>query len=206
MPGQLYASCSGGAWLTMDYYEGTVPGFGGVDNIPTHLDAANTAAGEVYTGEVVFTSVPNVGTITVPVTMIIMGAELVPPTDLEVELVNDITGQVSLTWNWAGDDFQFFMVKRDGVIVGTTTNTNFMISCLTLANIAIQSRPFMMKAPPHRLARHVSNGRTLFCLLTRTISTDGCGRALPLTSIRLYPTWAKAPWLIPSRNLPPSTC
>ena len=126
MPGQLYASCSGGAWLTMDDYEGTVPGFGGVDNIPTHLNAANTAAGEVYTGEVIFTSVPNVATITVPVTMIIMGAELIAPTDLEVELVDDITGQVNLSWNWAGDDFQFFMVKRNGSIIGTTTNISYI--------------------------------------------------------------------------------
>ncbi len=126
MPGQLYASCSGGAWLTMDYYNGTVPGFGGVDNIPTHLDAANTNAGEVYTGEVVFTSIPDIATITVPVTMIVMGAELVAPTDLEVELVDDITGQVNISWNWDGDDFQFFMLKRNGSIIGTTTNTSYI--------------------------------------------------------------------------------
>jgi hypothetical protein len=124
-PGQLYASCSGTSWLTMDYYSGDVPGFGGVDNIPTHLNAANTMAGEVYTGEIVFTSVPNVATITVPVTMIIMGAPLMSPENLEAELVNDVTGDVSLTWEWNGDAFQFFMVKRDGQIVGTTTNTFF---------------------------------------------------------------------------------
>ena len=47
-----------GNWLTMDYYEGTVPPFGGVANIPTHLDAAGTAPGEVYTADVVFTSTP----------------------------------------------------------------------------------------------------------------------------------------------------
>ena len=125
MPGQLYAACSGGVWLTMDNYTGTVPPFGGVDNIPTHLDAANTSAGEVYTGEVIFTSNPNVATITVPVTMIIMGAPLVAPQNLTATLANDITGDVSLTWEWNGDSFQFFMVKRDGVIIGTTTNLNF---------------------------------------------------------------------------------
>ena len=114
-----------GSWLTMDYYEGDVPGFGGVDNIPTHLDAAGTEPGQVYTADVVFTSTPFVGEITVPVTMIIMGDPLLPPDDLVVELVNDITGQTSLTWTWAGDEFQFFLVKRDGVIIGTTTNTYF---------------------------------------------------------------------------------
>ena len=65
-----------GSWLTMDYYEGDVPGFGGVDNIPTHLDAAGTEPGQVYTADVVFTSTPFVGEITVPVTMIIMGDRL----------------------------------------------------------------------------------------------------------------------------------
>jgi hypothetical protein len=114
-----------GGWLTMDTYEGIVPAFGGVANIPTHMDAAGTEAGEVYTANIVFTSSPNVGTITVPVTMIIMGNPLMPPDNLEVELVNDITGQVMLTWTWAGDAFQFFMIKRDGVIIGTTTNQYF---------------------------------------------------------------------------------
>ena len=53
-----------------------------------------------YTADIVFTSTPFVGEITVPVTMIIMGPELVAPEDLVVELVNDITGQVNLTWTW----------------------------------------------------------------------------------------------------------
>ena len=126
LPGQLNASCSGTAWLTMDDYSGTVPAFGGVDNIPTHLNAANTTAGEIYTGEIVFTSTPNVGTITVPVTMIIMGNPLMAPENLEAELINDVTGQVGLTWDWNGDAFQFFLIKRDGVIVGTTTNTSYV--------------------------------------------------------------------------------
>ena len=125
------AMCLGGGggagnWLTMDYYEGTVPPFGGVANIPTHLDAAGTSPGEVYTADVVFTSNPNVSTITVPVTMIIMGNELIAPENLEVTLINDITGEVGLTWEWNGDAFQFFMIKRDGVIVGTTTNMSYV--------------------------------------------------------------------------------
>ena len=112
----------GGNWLTMDYYEGTVNPFGGVDNVPTHLDASGKNAGEVYTADIIFSSDPNVGTIDVPVTMIILGPALQPPDNLVATLTNDITGEVSLTWDWAGDSFQFFMIKRDGVIIGTTTN------------------------------------------------------------------------------------
>jgi hypothetical protein len=58
--------------------------------------------------------------------MIIMGNELVAPENLEVTLINDVTGEVGLTWEWSGDSFQFFLIKRDGVIVGTTTNTNYI--------------------------------------------------------------------------------
>ena len=112
----------GGNWLTMDYYEGSVPAFGGVDNIPTHMDAAGKLPGEVYHANIIFTSTPNVGTINVPVTMIIMGNALIAPDNLVVTLVNDITGQVNMTWTWDGDAFQFFLIKRDGVIIGTTTN------------------------------------------------------------------------------------
>ena len=106
-----------------------------MDNIPTHLDASNTSAGEVYTANVVFTSNPNVATITVPVTMIIMGSRTVPPENLEVALTNDVNGAVTLTWDWNGDAFQFFMIKRDGVIVGTTTTRATSIFSRTMATI-----------------------------------------------------------------------
>ncbi|MBU2652571.1 MAG: carboxypeptidase-like regulatory domain-containing protein, partial [Bacteroidetes bacterium] len=117
----------GGAygWLTLDYYTGTVPPNGGLVNVPTHFDATGASAGEVYHADIVFTSNPDVATITIPCTMTILGPPLTPPEDLEVTLVNDITGQVNLTWTWAGDAFQFFIVRRDGTVVGSTTNQYF---------------------------------------------------------------------------------
>ncbi len=126
LPGQLFASCGGGQWLTLDYYSGEVNGFGDVDNVPAHLDAANTNAGEVYSGEIVVSSNPDVGTITVPVTMVILGNALVSPENLEVELTDPITGTASLSWEWNGDAFQFFLIKRDGVVIGTTTSTTYV--------------------------------------------------------------------------------
>jgi hypothetical protein len=114
-----------GGWLTMDYYEGDAGPFGGVDNIPTHMDATGTEAGQVYTAQIVFTSDPDVSTITVPVTMIIAGNPLNPPEDLTVTLVDDIIGQVNITWTWTADAFQYFLIKRDGVVIGTTTNMSY---------------------------------------------------------------------------------
>ena len=37
-----------GSWLTLDWYEGTNPGFGFVENVPTNFDASGTFPGEVY--------------------------------------------------------------------------------------------------------------------------------------------------------------
>jgi hypothetical protein len=78
-----------------------VPPGGGLDNVPTHFDASGTSAGEVYTADIVFTSDPDVGTITIPCTMTI------------------------LTWEWTGEAFQYFVVKRDGMVIGSTTNMYF---------------------------------------------------------------------------------
>ncbi|MCK5765220.1 MAG: carboxypeptidase regulatory-like domain-containing protein, partial [Bacteroidales bacterium] len=116
-----------GSWLTLDYYDNIVPPMGGLDNVPTNFDAQGTLAGEVYTADLVFSSQdPDVGTITIPCTMIIAGDPMVPPTDLTVTLIDDIIGTVELNWLWATDlTFQFFIVKRDGVPVGTSVTTTY---------------------------------------------------------------------------------
>ncbi|MCK4570069.1 MAG: carboxypeptidase regulatory-like domain-containing protein, partial [Bacteroidales bacterium] len=123
----LGAGGGSGSWLTLDYYDNIVPPMGGLDNVPTNFDAQGTVAGEVYTADLVFTSSdPYVGTITIPCTMIIAGDPLVPPTDLTVELIDDIVGTVELNWVWATDlTFQFFIVRRDGVPVGTSPITTY---------------------------------------------------------------------------------
>ncbi len=117
----------GGAsgWLTLGQYSGNINPYTNFDN-PAYFNAEGTEAGEVYTANVVFTSDPNVGTVTVPVTMIIAGPALAIPEDLTALLVDPITGQASISWTFAPTDaFINFVVKRDGVQIGTTAGNVF---------------------------------------------------------------------------------
>lgn len=122
IPGSAGAS----GWLTLGQYAGDVNAFTNF-NLPAYFNAEDTEAGEVYTANVVFTSTPNVGTVTVPVTMTIAGPALAMPDDLTAVLTDPIAGTVSLSWTFEPtDEFLNFIVKRDGVTVGTTTANTFM--------------------------------------------------------------------------------
>lgn len=112
----------GGAsgWLTLGEYDGTVEPYHNFAN-PAYFNATGAEAGDVYQAEVTFTSDPNVGTVVVPVTMIVAGEPLSVPTDLTALLTNPVTGQVNLSWSFdPGDGFVNFVVKRNGVQVGNT--------------------------------------------------------------------------------------
>lgn len=126
LSGQLYASCDEGSWLTLDYYNGELPPFGGLDNVPAHLDASGTNSGESYSADIVFTSSPFVGAVTIPVTMNITGNELIAPENLQTELIDPVTGKIKLSWQWEGDVFQFFLIRRDGSIIATTTSQSYV--------------------------------------------------------------------------------
>jgi hypothetical protein len=74
LPEKLAMCLSGGAsgWLTLGQDVGTVNAFTNF-SLPAFFNAEGTEAGEVYTANVTFTSNPDVGTIVVPVTMMIAG-------------------------------------------------------------------------------------------------------------------------------------
>ncbi|NOU45813.1 MAG: T9SS type A sorting domain-containing protein, partial [Bacteroidales bacterium] len=118
----------GGAsdWLTLGQYEGSVGPNGTSFNLPVNFDATGTAAGEVYNAQIVVSTQPNVGTFTIPVTMTIYGDPLSPVTDLTATLTDDVTGSVSLAWTFTRPaNFQYFLIKRNGLGIGTTTSTSF---------------------------------------------------------------------------------
>ena len=128
LPAGLAMCLHGGGisgWLSLSDYDGTVAASGGSQNVGVNFDAAGTEAGDVYTAEIVMTTDPDVGTFNIPVTMTIFGDPLDPATDLEANLVNMVTGQVDLSWQFSSTNptFQYFAIKRDGITVGTSTTT-----------------------------------------------------------------------------------
>ncbi len=116
-----------GDWLTLDEYSGTVNGNGATYNLAANFSAEGTEVGDFYTADIVLSTTPDVGTITIPVTMAIAGDPIEPVTDLVVDLTNDVTGQVSLSWNHAiQNDFLYFRIKRNSVPIGTSLTANFV--------------------------------------------------------------------------------
>ncbi|KAF0193342.1 MAG: bpr, partial [Bacteroidetes bacterium] len=130
---EMLAVCLGPAegggvsgWLTLGQYEGEVGPNGTSFNLPVNFDATGTEAGQVYNAEIIVSTDPNVGTFTIPVTMTIYGDPLSPVTDLTATITNEVTGAVSLSWNFTRPvNFQYFLVKRNGLGIGTTTANTF---------------------------------------------------------------------------------
>jgi hypothetical protein len=124
VPGSSGGGVSG--WLTLGQYEGEVGPNGTSFNLPVNFDATGTEAGQVYNAEIVVSTDPNVGTFTIPVTMTIYGDPLAPVTDLTATITNEVTGTVELNWSFNRPvNFQYFLIKRDGLGVGTSTTNSF---------------------------------------------------------------------------------
>ncbi len=114
-------------WLTLGAYDGTVPANGASQNVEVNFNATGGQPGEVYTAEIVLETDPNVGIFNIPVTMTIFGDPLNPVTDLTVSLENMVSGQVNLAWQYFSDvTFQYFLIKRNGLAVGTTTELTYV--------------------------------------------------------------------------------
>ena len=120
-----YTSPGPNTWMTLAQSTGTVNPYTNI-NLPVGFNASGLAAGTVKTAQVTFTSTPNVGTVVIPVTMTVSGTALGVPTNLIATLTNPISGNVSLSWQFQSTTgFQYFVVKRNGTQIGTTTTTTF---------------------------------------------------------------------------------
>ncbi|MCK4289202.1 MAG: carboxypeptidase regulatory-like domain-containing protein, partial [Bacteroidales bacterium] len=114
-----------GGWLSLGSYGGTVPPNGGTYNLDAHFNAEGFVAGDYVTADIIFSTYPDVGTITVPVSMTVLGFPFSMPYNLVGTLMDLLTGEVYLTWDFDGDAFQYFIVYRDGVFAGSTTDQFF---------------------------------------------------------------------------------
>ncbi|MFA5417266.1 MAG: carboxypeptidase regulatory-like domain-containing protein, partial [Bacteroidales bacterium] len=115
-----------GNWLTLDEYSGTVNGNGTSYNLAANFDASGTEVGDFYTADIVISTTPNVGTITIPCTMAIAGDPIEPVTDLVVQISQQITGTVQLTWTHnVQPNFLSYRVKRNGVPIGTPLTNSY---------------------------------------------------------------------------------
>ncbi|MFC2107251.1 carboxypeptidase regulatory-like domain-containing protein [Bacteroidota bacterium] len=113
-------------WLTLGKYSGTVYPGGGLEDIDVFFDANGKQSGEVYLADIEIYTSPDIGNFTIACLMNVLGEPLSPPENLFAELVDPFVGKVDLSWAWTPvEGFQYFVVKRDGIIIGSTINNYF---------------------------------------------------------------------------------
>ena len=123
------SSGGGGAegWLTLSDYSGFVAPGGGTFNIGVNFDASGTVAGEVYTADIVVSTNPFVGEITVPVTMTIGGDPFPVISGFTAELTDAVTGEVTLMWNsFREPTLDYYIIYRNGAPLTTTDNSTYV--------------------------------------------------------------------------------
>jgi len=100
-------------WFNMPTTTGTVnPSTQGT--VSAMFDATGLSTGTFKSTTVTFTSTPDVGTITVPVNMVVAGEPLIPVSNLTATLEDQIAGTVSLAWECTpGSGFLYYEVKRN---------------------------------------------------------------------------------------------
>lgn len=135
--------------MTLDEYNSNILANAGNQNISVNPDATSSELGEAYTAELVIPTDPDIGTYNVPVTRTFAGNPLCAVYNLEISFINEITGQILLTWMYPDScfsssppTFQYFLIKRNGVPIGTTTGLiatgflpNYGTTCYTIVPV-----------------------------------------------------------------------
>ena len=115
-------------WLTFDEYEGVVQPNGGTNNAGVNFSAEDMEAGTIVQANIVLSTFPNVGTVTIPATMTVAGDALGSIETFTAEIINQVTGKVSLDWSAVTRDVTFlhYLIRRDNELIGTTTFTSYI--------------------------------------------------------------------------------
>jgi hypothetical protein len=102
------------SWFSMPNLTGNVAASSN-GSVTANFDATGLTVGTVQSAVVTFTSNPNVGSFTVPVSMTVSGAALANVSNLTGNLTNQFTGAVTLDWECTpGTGFLYYTVKRNG--------------------------------------------------------------------------------------------
>jgi hypothetical protein len=149
MPFLIEGSGGGGAggWLTLDDNVGIVAPGGGSFNIGTNFNAAGTVAGEVYHADIEIYTNPDVGEITIPVTMTIAGDPFPTIDDFAAELTDPVTGEVTLTWSAARATLDYYMIYRDGAPLTTVdgNTTTYMDMLPAFGSYEYELQPIFLE-------------------------------------------------------------
>jgi hypothetical protein len=112
-------------WFTMPVMNGDVnPSTN--SSIPAEFNADGLIAGTVENATVTFTSVPDVETVIIPISLTVAGPALVPVTNVQAILTNALIGSVNVSWECLlGSGFLYYTVKRNGIQVAVVPSNTY---------------------------------------------------------------------------------
>ncbi len=103
------------SWFSMPERSGSVNALGN-HVISAIFDATGLPSGSDRHAWVTFTSIPNIGTVTVPVNMAVSGATLTPVTNVQAVITNPLTGAVNVSWDCTPSaGFLYYDIFRNSV-------------------------------------------------------------------------------------------
>ena len=118
---------TGNDWLSIVDSSGVANLGGGQNPIDIHINTSGTVTGDTLAAEIIITTSPNVGTFTIPVQVVITNDCCFGIYNMQTEVITTPnTCYVELTWDYIADTcdretFQYFLIKRNGLAIGTTT-------------------------------------------------------------------------------------
>ena len=106
----------------------------GESEIVNVLFYAGTERGHVVTADIIFTAQPDVSSVTVNASMIIIGDPLVPVNEI---IFDDTYGDVDISWPHINDSltgditFEYYLIRRNGSPIANTQDTTYTDSSTT---------------------------------------------------------------------------
>ncbi|NVO21627.1 MAG: carboxypeptidase regulatory-like domain-containing protein [Bacteroidetes bacterium] len=111
-------------WLNLPVTTGQVIA-GGQQTMYAILNAGGVSEGTMLDAVIPFTSVPDVGTRTLPLNLLVSGDSLLPATNASGILTDPVHGYVNLSWDcMPSNGFQYYSVTREGIEIARVPLAN----------------------------------------------------------------------------------